>query len=96
MQYKLGFMYQEGHGVPPDPRKAAEWFQKAAEQGIRMRNINLAKCIRLAKASFLILERPRVVQKAAEQGDKDAQYKLGQMYQVAKASAGTTKWPSTG
>jgi TPR repeat protein len=32
-QYNLGFMYDEGRGVPLDPIHAAKWFRKAAEQG---------------------------------------------------------------
>jgi TPR repeat protein len=32
-QYKLGFMYEEGRGVPLNFIKAAKWYRKAAEQG---------------------------------------------------------------
>ena len=32
-QYKLGFMHEEGRGVPLDFIKAAKWYRKAAEQG---------------------------------------------------------------
>jgi len=32
-QVLMGLMYQHGRGVPADPRKAAEWYQKAAAQG---------------------------------------------------------------
>jgi hypothetical protein len=32
-QYNLGFMYEEGRGVPLDPIEAAKWYSKAAEQG---------------------------------------------------------------
>jgi WD40 repeat protein len=32
-QYSLGFMYENGRGVPRDDTAAASWYQKAAEQG---------------------------------------------------------------
>ena len=33
-QYKLGFMYNKGEGVPQDYKKAFYWCTKAAEQGL--------------------------------------------------------------
>ena len=32
-QYNLGFMYDEGRGVPLSRIEAAKWYRKAAEQG---------------------------------------------------------------
>ena len=32
-QYNIGFMYEEGRGVPPDPMEATKWYRKAAVQG---------------------------------------------------------------
>ena len=32
-QYNIGFMYEEGRGVPLDPVESAKWYRKAAEQG---------------------------------------------------------------
>jgi hypothetical protein len=32
-QYKLGRMYEEGLGLPQDPKEAAKWYRKAAEKG---------------------------------------------------------------
>ncbi len=32
-QHKLGFMYEEGRGLPYDEEKATEWYLKAAKQG---------------------------------------------------------------
>lgn len=32
-QFCLGFMYKHGKGVKPDPKKAIEWYTKAADQG---------------------------------------------------------------
>ncbi|MBP8290689.1 MAG: sel1 repeat family protein [Chromatiaceae bacterium] len=31
-QLRLGLLYQQGHGVPQDPRRAAHWFERAARQ----------------------------------------------------------------
>lgn len=33
-QYKLGHLYELGHRVPADDRKAFEWYQKAADQNL--------------------------------------------------------------
>ena len=33
-QYNLGYCYRYGDGVPRDLDKSAEWYRKAAEQGI--------------------------------------------------------------
>jgi TPR repeat protein len=33
-QYNLGYCYKYGDGVPRDLTKSAEWYRKAAEQGI--------------------------------------------------------------
>ena len=32
-QYNLGFMYDEGEGVPEDDKQAVKWYRLAAEQG---------------------------------------------------------------
>ena len=32
-QNNLGYMYNEGHGVPQDEAEALKWLRKAAEQG---------------------------------------------------------------
>jgi TPR repeat protein len=32
-QYNIGFLYEEGRGVPLDPVAAAKWYRKAAERG---------------------------------------------------------------
>ena len=33
-QYNLGYCYKYGDGVPRDLDKSAEWYRKAAEQGL--------------------------------------------------------------
>ena len=32
-QYRLGFMYAEGRGVPQDDAEAVRWYRLAADQG---------------------------------------------------------------
>ncbi len=32
-QFRLGVMYQRGHGVPQDYQQALHWYEKAAAQG---------------------------------------------------------------
>jgi hypothetical protein len=41
-QNNLGLMYQEGRGVPQDIGEAAAWFRKAAAQGDKLAEKNLA------------------------------------------------------
>jgi TPR repeat protein len=33
-QFNLGLMYRNGEGVPKDYAEAANWYRKAAEQGV--------------------------------------------------------------
>ncbi len=40
-QYNLGFMYDNGEGVPRDYAEAARWYRKAANQGEADARFNL-------------------------------------------------------
>ena len=40
-QYNLGWMYDDGVGVPPDEDEAARWYRLAAEQGHVRAQFNL-------------------------------------------------------
>lgn len=40
-QFSLGYMYDQGHGVPQDYSLAAVWYRKAAEQGNPLAQNNL-------------------------------------------------------
>ena len=40
-QYNLGFMYDEGYGVPEDDKQAVKWYRLAAEQGDAGAQVNL-------------------------------------------------------
>src|SRR5512143_1584922 len=40
-QFILGFLYDEGKGVPQDSTEAAKWYRRAAEQGNKAARHNL-------------------------------------------------------
>src|SRR5438445_688560 len=40
-QFDLGFMYQNGDGVPKDSAQAVQWYRRAAEQGYAKAQYNL-------------------------------------------------------
>jgi len=42
-QYNLGFMYDNGQGVPQDYAEAVKWYRKAAEQGHARAQYNLGQ-----------------------------------------------------
>ncbi len=43
-QFKVGYMYDMGKGIPLDDVKAVEWYRKAAEQGNAAGQNNLGIC----------------------------------------------------
>ena len=50
-QFNLGYMYDQGEGVPQDYKLAVEWHRKAAEQGNAMGVVLLGTpCIPLKSA----------------------------------------------
>ena len=81
VQFNLGLMYSEGQGVKQDYYKAAECFQKAAEQGHAEAQYNLGLMYYRGKGVkqdyFKAIE---WYQKAAAQGIADAQAYLAVMY----------------
>ena len=80
-QYNLGWMYDEGEGVPEDNVKAIEWYQKAAEQGYADAQVNLG--VMYDQGEGVPEDNVKAIEwfeKAAEQGDADAQHNLGVMY----------------
>ena len=84
-QNNLGFMYDNGEGVPENDAEAVKWFRKAAEQGNAAAQFNLG--IMLEKGEGVPendAEAFKWYKKAAEQGDASAQSKLGFMYGTGK------------
>ena len=84
-QFELGERYYRGEGVPRDMAKAAEWWQKAAEQGHASAQYSLGYMY--SRGHFLgehfVGDAAEAIQwwhKAAAQGHAGAQYSLGFMY----------------
>ena len=80
-QFNLGFMYDNGKGVPENDAEAAKWYRKAAEQGDVMAQYSLGGMyFRGEGVSQNFTEAVKWFRKAAEQGDAYAQVNLGFMY----------------
>ena len=80
-QYNLGFMYDNGEGVPEDDAEAERWYCKSAEQGYVLAQYYFG--IKYANGYGVPednAEAARWFGKAAEQGHALAQYDLGIMY----------------
>ncbi|MFZ1086179.1 MAG: tetratricopeptide repeat protein [Terracidiphilus sp.] len=80
-QYKLGYMYSHGQGLPQDYAEAFYWFSKSADQGNAMGENGLASMYLIGRGVAQdYAEALRLYQKAADQGYAKAQYNLGKMY----------------
>jgi len=80
-QSNLGFMYQEGKGIPQDYAEALKWFRKAAVQGNALGQSNLGLMYAEGKGIPQdYAEALKWFRKAAVQGDAQAQFNLGLMY----------------
>lgn len=80
-QLQIGWMYNNGQGVPQDYAKALYWYRKAATQGIAVAQNNLG--VMYANGRGVPQDDAKSVywySKAAAQGSADAQYNLGVMY----------------
>ena len=96
-QYRLGVMYAEGRGIPPNDAEAALWFERAAEQGEPMAQYNLA-------ASYVegtgvrkdMAAAAKWFRRAADQGVPLAQLNLGLLYASGAGVARTTSKRSNG
>jgi hypothetical protein len=74
-QMILGWLFT--HGEEPDQKKAVYWYEKAAAQGDKYAQHNLANIYLRQKNHNKALEYYKM---AAEQGMPEAQYELGVMY----------------
>jgi len=80
-QYNLGFMYDNGQGVPQDYGEAARWYRLAAEQGKASAQHNLGLLYYRGQGVPQDYTQARDwYLKAAEQGHALAQANLGVMY----------------
>ena len=84
-QFNLGFMYDQGKGVPQDYAKAIEWYRMAAEQGDASAQNNLGLIYRDGKGVPQdYAEAKKWYSKAAQQENDAAQFNLGMMYDKGK------------
>ena len=81
-QYFLGFIYENGLGVPEDDVEAVRWWLLAAEQGHAFAQYNLGNMYDSGRGvPENDAEAVRWYRLSAEQGYANAQYNLGIMYE---------------
>lgn len=81
-QYDLNLKYEDCVGVPKEAVEAAQWFRRAADQGLAMAQNRLG--FMYANGQGVPQDYSEAVswfRKAAEQGLADAQHNLGMMYE---------------
>ena len=82
-QFYLGLMYRKGQGVPQDEAAAAQWFRRAAEQGVAEAQ-NILGLLMYDQGKGVPQDDYKAAaqwfRRAAEQGVAKAQYNLGVMY----------------
>lgn len=84
-QFNLGFMYDNGEGIPANYVEAARWYRKSAAQGNVLGQYSLGGMYyRGEGVSQNYKEAMKWFRKAAEQGDAYAQVNLGFMYGAGK------------
>lgn len=82
-EYEEGENYFYGRGVKQDYVEAVSWFRKAAEQGEKIGQYNLARCYYYGNGVYQYYEVAIVwLRKAADQGYSEAQWWLGECYEV--------------
>ena len=80
-QFKLGGLYEYGHGVPQDFEEAVRWYRLAAEQGLAFAQVNLGLMYEGGRGVPLDLqEAAKWHRLAAEQGRPTAQFMLAVKY----------------
>jgi TPR repeat protein len=90
-------MYQRGRGVAADPKLAADWYLRAAEEGHLMAQNNLASMY--SRGEGVTQDHyaaARWYERAAEAGFAVSQYRLGQLYEeglgVRRDRAAALEW----
>lgn len=80
-QWRTGFSYQEGIGMPRDLDQAVKWYRLAAIGGLDRAQINLAEMYAQGHGvSRDVAEAAKWYRLAAEQGHVAAQTSLGNLY----------------
>ncbi len=84
-QYNLGVRYAFGEGIRQDHRKAFEWYQKSANQGVSQAQYNLGV---MYDQGLSVRQDHRKAfewyQKSANQQNSKAQYNLGVAYSMGE------------
>ena len=81
-QYKLGLVYENGHGIKTDLKQAARWYSRAAESGHPAAQVQLARLYLYGKGVPKSVEKAiELNRKAAEKWHPAAMYELGVFYQ---------------
>lgn len=81
-QFGVGFLYDEGLGVPSDGVEAIRWYRLAAEQGHETSQLNLGALYQTGREN-VTPDSGRAAdwfRMAALQGNPKAQYYLGKLY----------------
>jgi hypothetical protein len=87
-QVKLGCMYRNGQGPPPDAAEAVRWYRKAAEQHNANGQVHLGWMYREGQGVGQDdTEAVFWFRKAAEQGNVSGQVNLGWMFEYGRGTA---------
>ena len=85
-QNYLGSLYAIGHGVKPNHKRAAQWYERAAKQGFAPAQFNIGFLLLYGAGDgkHQVYANPKAaarwLKKAAHQNETDAQYLLCQLY----------------
>ena len=80
-QFRLGFIYDQGQGVPKDYLEAIKWYQKAADQGEKYAQYNLGNMYADGKGTSKDYKKAfEWYEKSAEQNVPQAQVSVGWYY----------------
>lgn len=84
-QYRLGVMYDEGHGMPQDYNKAMRWYGKAADKGNADAQCHLGSMYLKGHGVPQDYDKASMwYEMAAGKGNAKAQFNIGEMYANGK------------
>ncbi len=79
-QFQLAYFYDRDIGTPVNPKKATQWYARAAENGFGPAQHALAARYLTGHGTSLNLEQGGWLEKATDQNDMDAMRDLGFFY----------------
>ena len=84
-QFNLGICYEGGGGVPHDIKKAFEWYEKAAEQGMPKAELRIGVMYYFGNGVPKdVSKAAKWYEKAAAHGDPNAQVFIGNCYEYGE------------